>query len=273
MSDIPKLIEPEELLTLLDEPNLLIVDLSNDVLYSKMHIPGAVHISPQELMSGSVPYPHKLAPPEKLAAMASAIGLTDDKHVVVYDDEGGGWAGRFIWTLDIIGHKQWSYLNGGLIAWHNEGHPTTDKVPESKPIECDVTVDRSAIIDVQEIMEYLDRGDVENGNLKIWDARSNDEFIGKRGIAERNGHIPGAINCEWTNMMDFTRNQRIHENALEKLAELGLTPDKPTITHCQSHHRSGFTYMLARLLDFDSIRAYEGSWGEWGNLTDTPIEN
>ena len=267
MSDIPKLLEPEALVDLLDQPNILIVDLCNDVLYSKKHIPGAVHISSKELMSGSVPGPNKLPPQEKLAAMFSSIGLTDDHHVVIYDDEGGGWAGRFAWTLDVIGHKNWSYLNGGLIAWHNEGFPTTTDVPESKSIERDVTIDHTPIIEAEEIMAHLDSGD-----LQVWDARTPEEYRGERGLAERNGHIPGAINCDWTSMMDFKRNQRILEDAEDRLAALGIHSNKPTITHCQSHHRSGFTYMLARILDFKDIRAYEGSWSEWGNRSDTPIE-
>jgi len=267
MSDIPKLLEPEALVDMLDQPNILIVDLCNDTLYSKKHIPGAVHISSQELMSGSVPGPNKLPPKERLEAMVNSIGLTDDKHVVVYDDEGGGWAGRFIWTLDVIGHKNWSYLNGGLIAWHNEGFPTTSEVPEPKSIERNVTIDRTPIIEAEEIMAQLDSGD-----LQIWDARTPEEYSGERGVAERNGHIPGAINCNWTSMMDLKRNQRILDDAKERLAELGIHSDKPTITHCQSHHRSGFTYMLARILDFKDIKAYEGSWAEWGNRNDTPIE-
>jgi len=267
MSDIPKLLEPEALVDMLDQPNILIVDLCNDTLYSKKHIPGAAHISSQELMSGSVPGPNKLPPKERLEAMVNSIGLTDDKHVVVYDDEGGGWAGRFIWTLDVIGHKNWSYLNGGLIAWHNEGFPTTSEVPEPKSIERNVTIDRTPIIEAEEIMAQLDSGD-----LQIWDARTPEEYSGERGVAERNGHIPGAINCNWTSMMDFKRNQRILDDAKERLAELGIHSDKPTITHCQSHHRSGFTYMLARILDFKDIKAYEGSWAEWGNRNDTPIE-
>jgi len=267
MSDIPKLLEPEALAELLDQPNILIVDLCNDVLYSKKHIPGAVHISSKELMSGSVPGPNKLPPKERLEAMVNSIGLTEDKHVVVYDDEGGGWAGRFIWTLDVIGHKNWSYLNGGLIAWHNEGFPTTTDVPEPEAVERNITIDRTPIIEAEEIMAQLD-----SGNLQIWDARTPEEYSGERGVAERNGHIPGAINCNWTNMMDFKRNQRILEDAKERLAALGIHSDKPTITHCQSHHRSGFTYMLARILDFKDIKAYEGSWSEWGNRSDTPIE-
>lgn len=267
MSDIPKLLEPEALAELLDQPNILIVDLCNDVLYSKKHIPGAVHVSSKDLMSGSVPGPNKLPPKPKLEALINELGLSEDKHVVVYDDEGGGWAGRFAWTLDVIGHTNWSYLNGGLIAWHNEGFPTTDEVPEAKAVKRDITIDRTPIIEAEEIMAQLD-----GGELQIWDARTPEEFSGERGIAERNGHIPGAINCNWTSMMDFKRNQRIVDNAKDQLEALGIDADKPTITHCQSHHRSGFTYMLARILEFKDIKAYEGSWAEWGNRSDTPIE-
>lgn len=267
MPELPKLLEPDVLVDLLDQPNLLIIDLCSDALYSKMHIPGAVHISPEKLMSGSVPSPHKLPTQEKLAVLVGNIGITDDIHVVVYDDEGGGWAGRFIWTLDIIGHKNWSYLNGGLIAWHNEGYPTTTDIPLANVIERTVTIDRSPIIETEEIIANLD-----NQKLQIWDARSVEEYRGERITAAKNGHIPGAINCDWATMMDFKCNQRIVEDALDQLSVLGIQPDQPTITYCQSHHRSGFTYMLARILNFKNIRAYEGSWSEWGNRNDTPIE-
>ncbi|MFT7301047.1 MAG: thiosulfate/3-mercaptopyruvate sulfurtransferase [Porticoccus sp.] len=272
MSEISPLLEPEALINLLSEPNILIVDLCNDSLYRRMHIPGAVHVSPQELMCGAVPWTNKLPTQEQLTALVSRIGLTDDKHVVVYDDEGGGWAGRFIWTLDVIGHTNWSYLNGGLVAWHNEGHPTTSDVPAPYAIERDIIINRSPIIEAEEIMEHLNAPSLEKGELQIWDARSLAEYTGEKVLTEKGGHIPGAIHCDWTSMMDIPNNMRIREDALPFLESLGLTPGKPTITHCQSHHRSGFTYLLGRLLGFSSIRAYDGSWAEWGNREDTPVE-
>ena len=108
--------------------------------------------------------------------------------------------------------------------------------------------------------------------FSIWDARSIEEYTGEKVMAEKGGHIPGAIHCEWTSLMDRERNMRIRQDALEYLTSVGISPDKPTITHCQSHHRSGFTYLVARLLGFSNIRAYDGSWWEWGNRSDTPVE-
>ncbi|WP_461480507.1 sulfurtransferase [Porticoccus sp.] len=267
MSAIPKLLEPEDLQKLLGEPDILIVDLCNDGLYSRKHIPGAVHVSPQELMNGGQPWPNKLPSPPQLSALFSRLGLTDDTHVIVYDDEGGGWAGRFIWTLDVIGHHKWSYLNGGFVAWHNEGFPMTEEVPAPAALELEVRVDLKALVTTEEIMAHLDAGD-----LQIWDARSPAEYRGEKVMSDKGGHIPGAINCEWTSLMDSRRNMRIREDALEQLKQLGINPAKATVTHCQSHHRSGFTYMLGQLLGFDNIRAYDGSWWEWGNRPDTPVE-
>jgi len=267
MSKLHNLIEPESLNTRLNEPELLIIDLCNDGLYARKHISGAVHVSPKRLLAGSFPTPNKLPSIEQITAVMNSIGLTEEKHVVAYDDEGGGWAGRFLWTLDVIGHKNWSYLNGGLIAWHNEGLPTTDEVPVVTETQRSFTINRAPIVDIAEIMSSL-----KNQDLQIWDARSEAEFTGATLFAEKGGHIPGAINCDWTNMMDFKRNQRIRSDALEALENLGLSSKKPTITHCQSHHRSGFTYMLGKILGFDNIRAYDGSWAEWGNHPQTPVE-
>jgi len=89
--------------------------------------------------------------------------------------------------------------------------------------------------------------------------------------AAKNGHIPGAINAEWTSLMDRNNSLRIRKDAKEYLASLGLTSDKSIVTHCQSHHRSGFTYLVGKALGFN-IRAYHGSWSEWGNHPNTPVE-
>ena len=152
----------------------------------------------------------------------NSIGLTEEKHVIAYDDEGGGWAGRFLWTLDVIGHKNWSYLNGGLIAWHKRGSPYKPlRSPLAKPVQRTFSIDRTPIIDIKELMNLL--GDQ---NLQIWDARSEAEFTGATVYTEKAGHIPGAINCDWTKMMDFKRNQRIHTDALIKLENLGISARK-----------------------------------------------
>lgn len=267
--ELPLLLEPDQLEPLLGDPRLLIVDLSGSENYARFHVPGAVHLPAQALQCGRQPAPGKLPEPETLTLIFSRLGLTPDKHVVAYDDEGGGWAGRLIWTLDVLGHRHRSYLNGGLHAWVNEGHPTEQEPAAPRPSNYMATPTATARVSAEELMAEL--GDPA---LAIWDARSPAEYRGERLVAQRGGHIPGAVNLDWLELMDRERNLRLLPEAelRERLTRLGLTPDKRVVTHCHSHHRSGLTYLALRALGYDNARAYDGSWGEWGNRTDTPIE-
>ena len=123
---LPLLLEPDMLHAHLQDANLLIVDLGKESVYQQAHVPGAILVNGKQLVSGELPAPGRLPSVDRLAEAFSAMGLTPDTHVVVYDDEGGGWAGRFIWTLDAIGHTRYSYLNGGIHAWLADGLPTEE---------------------------------------------------------------------------------------------------------------------------------------------------
>src|SRR5690606_24304401 len=106
----------------------------------------------------------------------------------------------------------------------------------------------------------------------IWDARSPAEHRGDKVLAARGGHIPGAINFEWTAGMDPQHGLRLRADLAAQLQALGITPDRDVVTHCQTHHRSGFTYLAATSLGYRRVRAYAGSWAESGNHPDTPID-
>ncbi len=255
-------------LKLLSNNNSVFIDICKPNIYSRAHLPGAINVLPQHIVSGAFPATGKLPSREKLEILFSRIGYTgNDQHIVVYDDEGGGWAGRFIWTLDVIGHTHYSYLNGGIHAWLKAGLPLENTPNQPEPTEVKLTINKDVIAS----REYIE-ANLDNPDIVIWDARSPEEYRGEKVLAIRGGHIPGAINYEWTRAMDPARDYRIREAAQEELDALGITKDKEIITHCQSHHRSGFTYLVAKALGYKKIRAYDGSWSEWGNLPDTPIE-
>lgn len=264
--DLPLIVEPEMLLPILGSERLLIVDLCSEQSYASGHLPGAVHVSPRELVSGVAPAPGKLPAKEQLERLFSRLGLSPDTHVLAYDDEGGGWAGRFLWTLDVIGHHRYSYLNGGIWAWRSADGPLTTEAPQPAPQPVVIEYNREPIMDKDEILQHL--GD---SNFLVWDARAADEYRGEKMTAQKNGHIPGAIHCEWTDLMDRDADLRIRRDAREYLEARGLTAGKTIVTHCQSHHRSGFTYLVGKSLGFD-IKAYPGSWSEWGNDPVTPVE-
>jgi len=266
----PIVVEPE-FLHLLDDPSLLIVDIRPRSSYEKGHIEGSFCVPPSLLVSGERPATGKLPSSEHLEKVLSEIGYDPERYVVAYDDEGGGWAGRFVWTLHVIGHKNTSIVNGGLVSWYNDGLPLTRQEPYSKPVSVNLTIDPSARVTRDELLNVLQQPPSVREKTVIWDARSADEFHGRRLTALKAGHIPGAVNLDWQDLMDRNRGLRLREDLETLLHSKGIMAGKQIVTHCQSHHRSGLTYVAGRHLGLD-IRAYDGSWSEWGNDAHTPVE-
>ena len=261
---LPLIVEAEALAPHLKE--VMLLDLSSEETYLQAHLPGAIHVRPRDLVLGERPAVGKLPTMDQLEDLFGNVGYSPDKHFVVYDDEGGGWAGRMIWTLDVIGHQGASYLNGGIHAWLAAGFEASRDIVRPTPTDVSFAIHHDFIASKQDILDSL-----PDHSLQIWDARGADEFAGTRLASQRGGRIPGAINFEWTRGMDPDRQLRIREDIREKLAAVGIDGRKKIATHCQTHHRSGFTYLVGKSLGFD-IQAYDGSWAEWGNDPDTPIE-
>lgn len=269
MATLPLILSPELLNESPANNDILLVAVVQQSVFDVHHIPGSVLVEPAELMSGVKPAVGKLPTKEKLDALFSRIGLTSDKHVIVYDDEGGGWAGRLIWTLDIIGHENYSYIDGGLNAWLKMGFPLSNTNESMRePVNYSVRLREELLVSKDEVIARLD--DVDS---IVWDARAPEEFNGTKVTALRNGHIPGAANLNWLDLQDRKNDLRLKplSEIQTRLTELGISKNKKVITHCQTHHRSGLTYLVGKALGYD-IKAYDGSWSEWGNDPEVPIE-
>lgn len=269
MTAFPLLLEPAQLAAQLPlTGKVLIIEQASRDNYLQGHIPGSIWLDFKRLQLGIAPTPGALPSTEQLAQVFSELGLTPDTHVICSDDEGGGWAGRLIWVLDCIGHRNYSYLNGGLVAWRAEGLP--QESDEHLPTASDYRIQQihdDCSLTKEQILARLG-----NTDFAIWDARSAAEYRGDKVVSARGGHIPGAVNYEWTLGMDKERGLRIQNlDAFRALLnDMGIDASKEIATHCQTHHRSGFTYLVGKILGLN-IKGYAGSWSEWGNDPATPV--
>ena len=265
---LPLLIEPDELESLLGRDDLLVVDLGKASTYRQIHIPGALHLEYGDIVREKKPS-HGLLPDRvTLEQVFSNAGIGNHVHVIAYDDEGGGNAARLLWTLETMGHTGCTLLNGGLHAWANERFPVENRPVSPEAASFSAAPTASPVADTEYIVSQL--GDPETALI---DARSAEEYTGARRFSARGGHIPGAVNFEWTTGMDRNRNLRMRptDELISQLGELGITQEKQIISYCQTHHRSSYSYWMLRVLDFPRVRGYPGSWSVWGNRTDTPI--
>ena len=265
------LLEAEQLLPHLGHDKLRIVDLSRSSVYDQLHIPHAIHVKPKQLLRQEEQASGLLPDVEALQALIEYLNISPEHHVVVYDDEGGAWAGRLIWNLHCLGFKNTSLLNGGIHAWLAAGYPTSSEVEKLTPVENLFEINQTDIDQYRiEYPELLDK--VQNNTIQIWDCRTEDEYTGLRLAARRGGHIPNARHFEWSTALNRENHLKLHplERTQQRLEQLGFKLNQPIVVYCQSHHRSGLAYILGRLLGCN-IQAYDGAWSEWGNRLDSPI--
>lgn len=267
--DLPTVIEAENLSQLEQHDNLLIVDVRSPEQCVDGHIPGAVLLDYSTLVAKQGSAAGMLPATAQLSRALSSIGLTQDCHVVAYNDDNGSHAARLLWTLDVIGHSGYSLLNGGFAAWDECDLPVVSEPRPPTPTDYHAVVQAHKYADFDYVL-----GKIGDAGVVLLDTRSPDEYHGRQVRAERGGHIPGAVNFDWTLAIDQIDNGRLlgDDELVGLLDELGVTPDKEIIPYCQTHHRSAHTSFVLNHLGFSRVRAYAGSWSEWGNRSGAPVE-
>lgn len=264
------LIEPQQLYSRLDATDLLIVDVGDPSRYNKAHIPGAVRLDYEALIRREPPIMGLAPEPAELARQLGGIGVADDMEVVAYDSDGCGKASRLAWGLDWLGHSRCSVLDGGLQGWLASNLAVESDPVTPQPRSLEPRVRRpECLVEARWIVEQLN-----NPHVLLLDCRTHEEYTGEQALAERGGHIPGAVHLDWAALKDpeYAPALRSETEIRSMLAERGVTPQHEIVVYCQSHHRSSLMYVVLRAFGFPRLRAYAGSWSEWGNDPELPVK-
>jgi thiosulfate/3-mercaptopyruvate sulfurtransferase len=195
----------------------------------------------------------------------SAMGITGRETVVFYENESGMRATRGAWLLEYMGHPSVRMIDGGL-----------NQLADRKLVTNAIAVTPSnfqgmqqpgALATHQYIADHLGHQEVQ-----IFDVRSDEEYFGERVRARRGGAIPGAIHRDWRHNLDDRGTFKPVEQLRVEFERMGLRPEREIIAYCQGGYRSANAYYALRLAGYPRVRNYLGSWGEWGNREDLPIE-
>jgi thiosulfate/3-mercaptopyruvate sulfurtransferase len=259
-----QLIEVDNLARILNDDNVIVVDLRKPEQYKEGHIPGAINIWRNDMENDSLAYGGMIAPKLKIEILFSKLGIDNNDFVVIYDNNASCDAARLWWVLDYYGYQKTALLNGGLKAWQKTGE-----------LSKEVILRKEASFKLPK--EYISRRYIghdemaniyNNSGLIILDSRTADEYNGKyiKAGAFEQGRIPGSVNIDWAETMDYDNNQTFkNKNELKALYRTkGIDSASDVVVYCHSGVRSAHTtFVLTELLGYKKVRNYEGSWTEW----------
>jgi thiosulfate/3-mercaptopyruvate sulfurtransferase len=268
----PMLVTVDWLAGHLSDPSLVLLQIGNKKDYDKGHIPGAQFL---EYESISTPHNHaqglmlELPPVEQLVSVFERLGVSNRSHVILYF--GTDWVTpttRVYWTLDYLGlGDRTSILNGGLVAWQATHHSVTTEIKQPTKGSITPAPRKEIVADAEWVSSHLNKPTVT-----IIDARTHEFYTGSQSDGNpRDGHIPGATNISYLDVIDQDNNKFKSVDALKELFRAaGLKPGNLMVSYCHIGQRATALYFTAKMVGYDA-KMYDGSWEDWSHRKDLPI--
>ncbi|MGI0091556.1 MAG: sulfurtransferase [Nitrososphaerales archaeon] len=257
----------EQASKLVGKRDVIFIDTRNYWKYVKGHIPGAFNLELYAFHWVDTSMEGINAFAKQMQTLFRSIGLEPRKQVIFYQNNSGYDAARGVWLLNYLGHKKASLLDGGLNLWRRKHSllSTKDPGPPKNPSKFIARLDDSIVA----TLNSLSQG-VKDKSLQILDTRNAGEYSGTFQRAFKAGHIPGAINREWK--LGLRRDGTLKDASQLRKIYSSLAKDGTTVTYCQSGYRAAHSWLALKLIGFEDAKNYLGSWYEWGNREDAPVE-
>ena len=272
----PVLVTTEWLADHLEDDGLAIAEVDeNPDLYDEGHIPGAIKLHWREDLQD--PVERDLIEKDEFEALMGRSGISNDTALILYGDRNNWFAAYAYWYLKLYGHADARIVDGGRQKWIDEGRELSTDTPSVQPASYTAS-DRDESIRI-----YRDqvRESLGTAGGELVDVRSPQEYTGElvsppgyeQEGAQRAGHIPTAKSIPWAQAVRDDGTFKSADELRELYGAKGVTPDKAVTAYCRIGERSAHTWFVLReLLGYEDVKNYDGSWTEWGNLVDVPIE-